>query len=102
MMLAVVGSRELLKIIPEPSTTPARDVHRHSKSATAPANDVTSGAKAPPRSGGSAHIKARAESPHKGEHLFHLDPPFIRHAYKGTGIRVVDIVQVVNNNARDG
>eukprot|EP00972_Heterocapsa_arctica_P076049 11216560-Heterocapsa_arctica.AAC.1 len=102
VMLAVIGGRELRKTIPEPLASPAGDVHLLGKSTATITGHVTAGAEAPTRRGSSTRIEARAESSHKDEHLSHFVPPNIRHAYKGAGVGIVNVVQIINNNTGDG
>eukprot|EP00972_Heterocapsa_arctica_P104707 15431489-Heterocapsa_arctica.AAC.1 len=100
MMLAVTGSRELSQTIPKPIAGPAGDVHLPSKRAATFTGHVTAGAETPTRRESSTHIKARTESTHKDEHLSHLVPTNVRHAYKRSGLGV-NVVQVIDNNTGD-
>eukprot|EP00972_Heterocapsa_arctica_P015819 2331237-Heterocapsa_arctica.AAC.1 len=92
MVLAVAGSRELGQAIPKPRARPAGDMHLLIEGAAPFASQITARAEAPPRRGSSTHIKARTESAHKGEHISHLAPANVRHAYKGSGLGI-NVVQ---------
>eukprot|EP00972_Heterocapsa_arctica_P044946 6633525-Heterocapsa_arctica.AAC.1 len=88
MVLAVAGSRELGQAITKPHARPAGDMHLLSEVTAPLASQITGRAEAPPRPGSSTHVKARTESAHKGEHLSHLAPTNVRHAYKGSGLGI--------------